>query len=90
MYYASASEGNNATLCIKTKEKGDVVVEINLAYFLAIGRDAYSVHNYSAQEYLDREYHYSLDFFLDKVGWKFVNIKVNTTPWSRRIYNQTL
>ena len=90
LYYATASEGSNATLCVRTRDRGALVVEINLAYFLAIGRDAYSVANYSAQEYLDREYHYNLDFFLDKVGWKFVNIKVNTTPWARRIYNQTL
>ncbi|MCQ2185426.1 MAG: FimB/Mfa2 family fimbrial subunit [Bacteroidales bacterium] len=90
MYYASASEGNNAVLSIVNASTGTEVVRLNLPYYLSFGRDAYSVRNYSRQEYLDREYDYHLDFFLEDsdTEWAYLSLKVNILPWVMRIQNQ--
>lgn len=87
MYYATALEGINASLSIYNVHTGKEVVQLNLPYYLSFGRDAYSVRNYSRQEYLDREYDYHLDFFLEDNNdeWAYMNIKVNILPWVMRI-----
>lgn len=87
MYYATALEGINASLSIFNVHTGKEVVQLNLPYYLSFGRDAYSVRNYSRQEYLDREYDYHLDFFLEDNNdeWAYMNIKVNILPWVMRI-----
>lgn len=60
-----------------------VIVNINLPSYLAAGRSAYEWY-YTEQEYLDREYHYGLDFFLVGDTWEYLNVQVNVTPWTIR------
>lgn len=90
MYYTSLAEGKNAALQIFDAGTGKVVAEIDLPMYLSFGRDAFAVHRYSSQEYLDREYNYNLDFFLQHGEWKYLDVKVNITAWSRRFQNVTL
>lgn len=89
MYY-TAMEGVNANLQIVSNETSETVVDINLPYYLAFGRDAYAIHNYSRQEFLDREYDYHLDFFLQDGEWKYLTLKVNVMPWVKRIQHNDL
>lgn len=77
----------NAQLQIINNSDGKVVVDINLPYYLAFCRQAYAVANYSEQEYLDREYNYTMHFFLDKGNWEF---SVNVMAWSKRFQLHTL
>lgn len=90
MYYATASQGTNARLQIVRVEDEETVVDINLPYYLSFGRDYYSVLNYSRQEYLDREYDYHLDFFLQDGKWKELYLRINIANWSKRIQNEVL
>lgn len=92
MYYAAAAEGTNAELTIVNVNTGKEVVRLNLPYYLSFGRDAYSVRNYSRQEYLDREYDYHLDFFLEDANseWAYLNLRVNILPWVMRIQHSIL
>ncbi len=41
--------------------------------------------HYSAQEFLDREYDYKLDFFLQGNQWKYVQLSISILDWSKRI-----
>lgn len=90
MYYASAAAGKNAELLIVNKSTGEDVARISLPYYLAFGRDAFSNRNYSEQEYLDREYDYHLDFFLQSGTWKYLSLSVNITPWTKRFQKEVL
>lgn len=87
MYYASAAQGKNAVLQIVNVTDGTVPVQIALPYYLAFGRNAFATQHYSEQEYLDREYQYNLDFFLQEGNWKFLDLKVNIMAWAIRIQN---
>lgn len=60
---------------------------INLTQFLSEGRIAYDIRNYGAQEYLDREYNYHLNLFLQGNKWKYCDIVVNVLGWARRKEN---
>lgn len=84
MYNMAGSGMKNAELLIVNKETGDAAVRINLPYYLGFGKDAFSICHYSEQEYLDREYDYHMDFFLQQGMWAFLQLKVNTTPWTKR------
>lgn len=90
MYYAAASQGRNAVLQIARRQDGSVVAEINLPYYLAFARNAYALQHYSPQEYLDREYQYYMDFFLEKGKWAYMSLHVNILPWVMRFQNETL
>lgn len=92
MYYLK-DEGENARLQIARMEDGkvaDVVVDINLPYYLSFGRGAFETARYSAQEYLDREYDYNMDFFLQAGKWKYITVKVNVMKWSKRFQQEIL
>lgn len=92
MYYLEGA-GENARLQIARVEDGkdpEVVVDINLPYYLAFGRGAFALNRYSEQEYLDREYDYHMDFFLQAGKWKFISIKVNVMNWSKRFQQEVL
>lgn len=92
MYYLKGA-GENARLQIARVESGknpEVVVDINLPYYLAFGRGAYDIYHYSEQEYLDREYDYNLDFFLQAGKWKYVNVRVSVMNWSKRFQQEIL
>ena len=56
-----------------------------LADFLAQGRGAFEARHYSEQEFLDREYDYKLDFFLQGNQWKYVQLSISILDWSKRI-----
>lgn len=90
MYYATAAQGKNAVLQITNKETQEVVAEVNLPYYLAFARNAYEAYHYSPQEYLDREYQYNLDFFLQKERWEYMSLRVNILPWVMRFQNEVL
>lgn len=78
---------DNAHLVITHKATGNKVVDIDLPTLLADGRRAYEFYNYSAQEYLDREYQFSLDFFLSGDKWQYVNVSIAALSWSYRVQN---
>ena len=80
----------NAVLSIWNKKTGEEVVRINLADFLAQGRGAFEALNYSAQEFLDREYDYKLDFFLKGDKWQYVKLGISILDWSKRIQRADL
>lgn len=80
----------NAILSIWNKKTGEEVVRINLADFLAQGRGAFEAMNYSAQEFLDREYDYKLDFFLKGDKWQYVKLGISILDWSKRIQRADL
>ncbi|EKC70454.1 lipoprotein, partial [human gut metagenome] len=75
----------NAILTITNKTTGEEVARINLADYLAQGRGAFEARHYSAQEFLDREYDYKLDFFLQGNQWKYVQLSISILDWSKRI-----
>ena len=85
MLYPAAENERNAVLHIYNKVTGQTVARINLPDILQQGRDAYAAQNYSAQEYLDREHDYHLDFFLQNGEWKYANIRVAILDWAKRI-----
>ena len=67
-----------------------VEVRINLADCLAQGRGAFENMNYSAQEFLDREYDYKLDFFLKGDQWQYMQLGISILDWSKRIQRADL
>ena len=75
----------NAILTITNKTTGEEVARINLADFSAQGRGAFEARHYSEQEFLDREYDYKLDFFLQGNQWKYVQLSISILDWSKRI-----
>lgn len=81
---------NNARLRIVNKQTKAVVADINLASMLQQGRIAWAINNYSAQEYLDREYDYHLQMFLRGDKWAYCDIVVNVLGWSHRTQNAIL
>lgn len=76
----------NAKLCLRKHKTGEIVALINLPSILAEARTAYEFENYKPQEYLDREYDYSLQFFLVGAEWQYISIDVNVLGWTKRIY----
>lgn len=90
MYHTSADTGKNARLRILRNSDNHVVADINLPSHLAMGRKAYEQHNYSEQEYLDREYNYDLHFFIRGDQWLYASLRINVLAWAIRIDNQTL
>ena len=75
----------NAILTITNKTTGEEVARIDLAEYLAQCRGAFEAQHYSEQEFLDREYDYKLDFFLQGNQWKYVQLRISILDWSKRI-----
>lgn len=62
----------------------------NLPRYLAKGNEAFAAKNWPEQEYLDREYEYSIGFpFGDPIP-KWVMVNVAVLSWSKRIQNVDL
>lgn len=80
----------NALLIIRNKNTGKEVCAINLADFLARGRNAYDLYAYSRQEYLDRAYDFYLDFFIRNDKWQYAEVRINVLSWASRIQNVDL
>ncbi len=75
----------NAILTITNKTTGEEVARINLADYLAQCRGAFEAQHYSEQEFLDREYDYKLDFFLQGNQWRYAEIRISILDWVKRI-----
>lgn len=85
IWHPAEENDKNAILTITNKTTGEEVARINLADFLAQGRGAFEARHYSEQEFLDREYDYKLDFFLQGNQWKYVQLSISILDWSKRI-----
>ena len=85
-----ADASTSARLVIRNRETGKTVATVNLPATLAQGRMAYEHLNYSPQEYLDREYDYSLDFILKGDKWLYCDVVINALSWSKRVQNEEL
>jgi hypothetical protein len=85
LYTDEAESSRNARLRIRRTSDGADIADLNLPQILQQGRGAYEIQNYTAQEYLDREYDYSLDFFLKGDQWKYIDITVANMAWTKRI-----
>lgn len=83
----SNDPAKGALLRIRKRADGKTVALINLTQFLSEGRIAYDIRNYGAQDYLDREYDYHLNLFLQGNKWKYCDIVVNVLGWARRKEN---
>ncbi len=81
---------HSARLMIRNRKSGKTVAMINLPSVLAQGRMAYEHLNYSEQEYLDREYDYSLDFLLRGDKWLYCDVVINALSWAKRLQNVEL
>ena len=79
-----------AMLHIFNNKTNAVVAKVNLSDVLQQGRGGFDYFNYSAQEYLDREYNYSLSFFLVGDKWKYIEVSISTLPWKKRIQNSDI
>ena len=78
-----------AKLIIRNRTTGITVCRIGLASFLAECRIS-PYWSYPAQEYLDREYDYELNFFLKGDRWAYCSIAVHVLPWAVRKQNEEL
>lgn len=64
---------------------------IDLVEILAEGRHAFAPqYNWSEQEYLDREYDFDVEIYLDDDIWKYAKVNVNILSWSKRVQNVDL
>lgn len=81
---------HNARLIITNKLTGHVTTVNNLNSLLAKGREAYETFKWSEQEYLDREYEYSIEFGLDDEMPKWVQINVSILGWAKKVLNTEL
>ncbi len=84
-----SSEADRPTLHIRNKITSHETL-IDFVALLAQGRDAFAPHNWSQQEYLDREYDYDLALYLDDNIWKYAMVKVNILSWTKRVQNEEL
>ena len=80
---------SGATLTIRNKETGKEVAKIGLSHILAQGRTAYE-YGYPAQEYLDREHDYHLDFLLKGDKWQYCTVMIDILGWNKRMQNTEL
>ena len=85
IWHPAAENDKNAILTITKKTTGEEVARINLADCLAQGRGAFEARHYSEQEFLDREYDYKLDFFLQGNKWKYAKLSISILDWVKRI-----
>ena len=86
IWHPAKENDKNAILTITNKTTGEeVACIINLADCLAQGRGAFEARHYSEQEFLDREYDYKLDFFLQGNKWKYAMLSISILDWSKRI-----
>lgn len=88
MFHANAED--NARMTITRRIDGRKIVDIDLPAVLQEGRMAYDLYNYSAQEYLDREYDYTLHFFLVGDEWQYCDVVIDALGWARRVQKHNL
>lgn len=81
---------NPAYLQIFNNKTNAMIAKLHLSDVLQQGRGAFEYFNYSAQEFLDREYDFNLSFFLVGDQWKYVELSISTLPWKKRIQNSSI
>lgn len=84
------NRAEDARLIITNRTTGEKVVDIDLPYYLSAERDRFSIYNYTAQEFLDREYKYNMSFFLKGGTWQYMIFSIGILDWSVRIQNVDL
>lgn len=84
------NRADDARLIITNHTNGETVVDIDLPYYLSADRDRFSIYNYSAQEFLDREHKYNMSFFLKGDRWQYMTFSIGILDWSIRIQNEEL
>lgn len=89
IYHVNAPQ-DDARLIITNKINGETVVDINLPYYLSADRDLFSIYRYSAQEFLDREHKYSMNFFLVGDKWQYMIFSIGILDYSVRYQNADL
>lgn len=88
LYHDSAAD--DAVLSITYLPTSKEVVCVNLADLLSRLRTYEDIYRYSRQEFLDRGYDYSLDFYLNEGELKYVNISISVLSWSVRVQFEDL
>lgn len=81
---------NPALLHIFNNKTNALVAKIHLSDVLQQGRGAFDYYNYSAQEFLDREYDFNLSFYLMGDQWKYIELSISILPWKKRIQNSDI
>lgn len=74
------SEGKNARLVVLKKETGENVATFNLPRTLSMVSTSYE-YRYKPQEYLDREFDFRLELFLQNGKWVYANLYIATLPY---------
>lgn len=77
------SSNDNARLVITNRQTGQVAADIDLTRILSDGRNCFELQNYSPQEFLDREYQYSLDFILTDGEWREMTLRISIMDWAK-------
>lgn len=75
---------NNVTLTIRDLSSGAETTLSNLPKYLARGNEAYSQYGWNEQEYLDREYDFSIELPFTGAIAKWVQVNVEILGWSKR------
>ncbi len=83
MYHGDASE--DASLVVTSLETGEDVINVNLPNLLSRLANYSDSQRYGYQEFLDRGYDYSLEFFLKGGELKYVDISISVLSWSVRV-----
>jgi hypothetical protein len=84
------NSNRDARLYIRRTSDGTVIADLNLPAILQQGRGAYETEHYTAQEYLDREYSYYLDFFIKGSTWLYATLSIKELAWTKRMQNVEL
>lgn len=82
--------GDDIVLTIRDNESGRETRLENVSKHLARGNEAFRAEGWTDQEYLDREYDYSLEFPFDGPVPKWVQVNVQVLGWSKRFQNENL
>lgn len=88
MNHANATE--DGQLIVTFNETGEEIINVNLPDLLSRLANYDDLHRYSAQEFLDRGYDYSLEFFLKGTRLQYVTISIGILDWSVRVQFEEL
>ena len=83
LYHEDAAD--DGVLSIVHTPSGREVVRVNLPDMLSRLCNAEDYYRYSPQEFLDRGYDYSLDFYLLNGELQYVDISISVLSWSVRV-----
>lgn len=82
--------GSDLHILVRDKVSGKEHIINSLPYLMATGNDAYLSHSWTQQEYLDRQYNFSLRFALTNSVPKWAEVSVDMLSWSKRIQLEDL